>query len=304
MAAERGQSSADLIIVTRDRPESLERALESCLESATEGAAEFLVVDQSIGNETHALVSGWPGVRCMRSDPGLALGRNEGLAATGAPIVVFTDDDVIVPRCWVESIVASFRTAPEVGAVCGRAVTFDGTLLAGRAAGFYKRPASPFRLGSGFNMAFRREALDDARAFDEALGAGARFRSGEDTDMLWRVMQAGWTVLCSDDIQVVHDDRRSRADQLRVHHGYGIGGGAFTIKHVRSGDRLAARVGVGELLHHCWIFVKSILLLRGLMAILQVVFVAGFVRGLTAGWGAFRREGALPSVRTDRPTEL
>jgi GT2 family glycosyltransferase len=97
----------------------------------------------------------------------------------------------------------------------------------------------------GANMAFRRLALDDAGPFDELLGAGARFRAGEDHDMVLRVLAAGWAVVHEPGAVVAHRQWRNRRQVIRLEYGYGLGAGAFAAKTARldsrSGRRLFAR---------------------------------------------------------------
>lgn len=269
-----------LVVVTRDRAELVARHLLPSLARALLDGVDALVVDQSGDERTAELVRDLPDVRYMRSGPGLSHGRNAAVAATSTPLIAFTDDDVSFPSTWAHDLMRAFEEVPEAGAVCGRATDPQGELLAGRPAGVYRRPTIPFALGSGFNMAFRREALEAAGPFDEELGAGARYRSGEDSDMLYRVMRAGWAVLCRDDITVVHDDWRSPRDLVRLHRDYGLGAGAQTIKHARSGDRTAARIGTAEAARHLAWIARSLLQGRRHAATLQLAWLRGFATGL------------------------
>lgn len=291
---------AVVVIVTRDRPQDLARNLGAALQDLERDGGKVLVVDQSSDQSTRRVVERWPSVTYMRSAPGLSRGRNAAVAASSAPFVAFTDDDVVLSSGWLGAIIRSLDSAPEIGAICGRAVTPKGALIAGARAGIYRRPTNPFGLGSGFNLAIRRSALENAGAFDEQLGAGTRFRSAEDTDMLFRIMSKGWAVLCSDDIEVTHAEQRSVVQQLKVHHGYGIGAGAQSLKHVRAGDRTARRIAARELLKHMGWFVRSTLTLRWLISAYQACFVAGFVRGAITARSAFNVR-SMPPARTDPP---
>ena len=245
------------------------------------GEAGFrtVLVDQSHGDETRRLVADVPGLAYLTSGPGLSRGRNAAVAATSQELIAFTDDDVSLPEGWLERLVAVFDAEPAAGAVCGRGVTPTGSLLPGRDAGVYRFPTNPFGLGSGFNLAFRRAALDEAGAFDEQLGAGATFPAGEDTDMLYRVMRAGWAVVCSDDVTVTHHEWRGAGEELRLHYGYGLGAGAQTARLVAEGDRTAARVALAEARKHLVTLLVATLTLRLRVARLQPPFLAGLVAG-------------------------
>lgn len=156
---------------------------------------------------------------------------------------------------------------------------------------------NPFGLGSGFNIAFRRGALEQVGPFDEELGAGGRFGAGEDTDMLYRILRAGWAVLCSDDLTVVHrDDRRGR-DELRLHFRYGVGAGAQTARYVSEGDGSARGIALKELARHAVTLLRALVTLRLKLASFQVLFAAGLVAGYVRRRGLIRRT-AQPAMRS------
>jgi hypothetical protein len=293
---DRATSEIVLAVATRDRAELFERFLLPGLTKAAAAGYEIIVVDQSEGRGIGALVAGIDGIRYLRSEPGLSRARNEAVRASRAPFIAFTDDDVTLPPDWLPRIVELFSGSPDVGAVCGRAVTPDGKLYPGSRSGVYRWPTHPFRLGSGFNLSVRREALEDVGVFDERLGAGARFSSAEDTDMLYRLLKAGWTVVCSDEITVVHHDWRSRGAELRLHYRYGWGAGAQTAKHVAAGDRAALWVALREAGHHVATVPMALLTGQLRIAGLQAPFLAGLARGFLAARG--ERDRADP----ERPT--
>jgi GT2 family glycosyltransferase len=267
-----------LAVATRDRARTLEQTLLPSLRRVVAAGHRVVVVDQSVDDATRALLDG-TGVELLRSAPGLSRARNVAVAATHEPLIAFTDDDVALPDGWLERLVAVFDAHPEAGAVCGRAMTPDGRLLPGSPAGERRWPTTPFQLGSGFNMAFRRAALADAGPFDVDLGAGARYRAAEDTDVLYRVLRRGWTVVCSDDVTVVHDDGRDRAAQRRVHVAYGLGAGAQTAKHLRAGDRAAGRIGLAAAAAQAYWALRHVLRGRPRDAVLPLCSLAGLLAG-------------------------
>lgn len=238
---------------------------------------DALVVDQC-GGEAEALARA-AGVRSIRSSAPLARGRNAAVAATDAPVIAFSDDDAECNAAWAAGIGAEFDANAAVGAVAGRGVNERGRLWPGARPGIYVWPTNPFGLCNGFNLAFRRAALADAGPFDEELGAGARYRAAEDTDMVYRVMRAGWALSCADDVTLVHHSWRSFRDELRVHYGYGFGAGAQTAGHYVRGDSEALRVGRIEASKHLRTLVVAALTLRFRVAVLQPPFLAGMATG-------------------------
>jgi hypothetical protein len=283
----RGKAEEDgsitLAVVTRDRPGALAQFLLQGLNEVAGAGFPVVVVDQSNGPKTAALVEQIPRARYLRSAPGLARGRNVAVRGITTPLLAFTDDDVTLPGGWLDRILEVFECVPDAGAVCGRALTPEGVLLPGSAEGTYRWPVRPFGLGSGFNIAFRREALESVGPFDEELGAGARFRAGEDTDMLYRLLRAGYSVVCSDEISVVHHDERRGRQELRLHYGYGLGAGAQTVKHLAEGDRAALRLLAAHAGRHLVTLGRAAVTVRPSLAGLQVAYLAGVVAGLARG---------------------
>lgn len=281
-----------LCVATRDRPELVERYLLPSLRRLPAGSS-VIVVDQSTTERTAELLDGLAGIVYRRTDEiGLSRARNLAVRMTTAPLLAFTDDDVSFEPSWLEKLVALFDMTADAGAVCGRAVTSGGQPVLGTVgrSGVYRWPTTPFGLGSGLNMALRREALSAAGPFDEELGAGARFPAAEDTDMLYRVMRAGWSVACSDEVVVTHHDWRSRRELLRLHYRYGVGAGAQTAKHVTAGDREALRMGLRLQLH----LPRTLLLLRPRYGLRLLLFSAGMAAGFI-GWRRAHRVGG-PSL--------
>lgn len=285
------ESPLALVVVTRNRSALFERHAMESLRQASADGAEVIVVDQSDERTTAALASRVAGAGYVRCAPGLSRGRNLAVRRTRAPLVAFIDDDVLLGPGWVAIMSELFAGHPEVGAVCGRGVDGRGRELPGGAAGLYGWPSSPFGLGSGFNLAFRRAALSAAGDFDEDLGAGGRFRSAEDTDMLYRVLRERWGVLCSDRVTVTHYDWRSLREEILVHRDYGLGAGAFTRKHSRAGDRTAWAFARREGEGHLQTLGRAMLTLRPRLALLQVMWLAGFHRGHRQ-----RRDGPPPAA--------
>ena len=104
-------------------------------------------------------------------------------------------------------------------------------------------------------MAFRRRALDAVGPFDEALGAGAPFRAGEDIDMFWRLLRRGWAGRFDPAVVVTHRQWRRPGQAARLGYGYGLGAGALAAKVIRTDGRAGWRMlgrrlgrdGVGQL---------------------------------------------------------
>lgn len=281
-------------IVTRDRPETFARYALPLIESVQRAGIPVMVVDQSRDSMTEQLLEPIRSLRYLRSRTGLSRGRNVALAATDTTYLVLTDDDVAYEEGWMDVVLQAFEDEPEAGAICGRVINADGEWYSGR-GGVRRGPSRTFGLGTGCGTAFRVDVLRRIGGFDEQLGSGTRFRSAEDTDVLYRLLRDGWTVVSTDELHVVHHDSLSRFAERRRHHAYGIGAGAQTAKHVGQGDWAAGRAGLRELAAHVSTAAGAILRGRLQLFWLQIAFVAGLFRGfLTYRYGDRPTNGRAP----------
>ena len=245
-----------VVICTRDRPDSLAATLRS-VAAQDYPSFDVLVVDQSTGGETAALVAGTPAIRYLHLDtPGLSRAYNAGVRGTGAGLLAFADDDVVAPPDWLSRIAAAFAAHPASGLLYGQVLVPPELLERENSDGV--TPALPiarrrvldrrngFRVfGMGANFAARRELFERVGGFDEVLGGGGPLQSSQDFDFMYRVFRGGESTLLEPDVVVYHYGFRSSADWPATVRSYGIGVGGFCLKHLRLGDLYAARVLLG-----------------------------------------------------------
>jgi hypothetical protein len=73
------------------------------------------------------------------------------------------------------------------------------------------------------NLAVRRDILEKIGFFDEALDSGTPTMAGGDTEMLTRILAAGYEIVYEPSALNWHRHRRSREELRRTLHGYGVG---------------------------------------------------------------------------------
>lgn len=240
------RAPATVVLCSRDRPDQLAAALPG-VRAALGPEDRALVVDSASAGPATREVAEAAGFEVIRAGrPGLSHARNVGLAHASTPIVAFTDDDCSPDPGWLGAIGAHFED-PAVGFVTGRVGSTAGggggnSVLDRPTAERYAAPRDPAGIGHGANMAYRARALEHVGPFDEQLGAGGPLRSGEDADMLYRVLAAGWHGVYEPGALVTHDQWRDEKATLRLRHGYGLGNGAYRAKILRSAGRRGARM--------------------------------------------------------------
>jgi GT2 family glycosyltransferase len=232
-----------VVLCTRDRPHFLRDAIPA-VQAALRTGDEFVVVDSaSRASETREVAEAL-GVGVVRCDePGASRARNAGAAATSCEVIAFTDDDCAPAADWLDAVASSFAADETLGFVTGQVLPDEeGTavsVITDEDALRFRAGDDVAGMGHGANLAVRRSAFEAVGGFDEVLGAGGPLRACEDKDLLWRILDAGWAGAYAPTARVVHRQWRAPRELLRLEFSYGIGGGAFAMKHARSGDGLA-----------------------------------------------------------------
>jgi cellulose synthase/poly-beta-1,6-N-acetylglucosamine synthase-like glycosyltransferase len=271
------------VVVPTCGRESLLRCCLDMLGALDYPRYEVIVVDNAPQRSgTAGLVAGYAAAGAWvryASEPrrGVAHARNRGLAEARGEIVAFVDDDVIVDRQWLRALVDGF-TGEGVAAVTGYALAREletpAQLWVEQYGGFGKGclrrrfeasgyetvqhgrlhrvpatrrslyPYLPGMYGTGANMAFRTEALRRLGGFDPRLGSRTAVPTGEDIDVLMRVVLAGHTLAYEPSAIVWHTHKRELQALRRTIYDYGLGLGAVMAKCLvtdRTGRRELAR---------------------------------------------------------------
>jgi GT2 family glycosyltransferase/peptidoglycan/xylan/chitin deacetylase (PgdA/CDA1 family) len=247
----RPPSTIAVVIPTIGRPAALERCLVA-LRDGRRRPEEVVVIDQTdrpdIDRVVRDLDTGWTQLRRIPCHPrGVAVARNEGWRATTGSIVAFTDDDCVPDPDWLVAVAAAFEGDTALDAVTGRVLALGpeqpGLHAVSTRADVRPRMFSgrslPWLVGTGGNLAVRRDALLRIDGFDLRLGPGTSGEAAEDVDLLYRLLAAGSHIRYEPGSLVLHErqptDRRRRT---RTRYGHGLG--AFVALTLRRGDPYGA----------------------------------------------------------------
>lgn len=281
------------LVCTRNRADALLRAVDSLLQDPDE-AMELLVIDQSDDTATRAKLDARAPdarlryVRSATRGKGAAL--NEGLSLARGEFVACTDDDCEAPRGWVGGMARVLEAHPSAAvAFCNvEAVPHDHT------QGYvptYRCQRSRLLTeigdtceghGLGAGMVLRRDVIMKLGGFDEAVGPGARFPSGDDWDISHRALLIGHHVYETSELSILHDGFRSFAEGRQHARRDWMAIGAVCAKPLRAGHWSILRVVAVELgANAVWPLVQDALSLKVPRGFGRVeAFVRGFVGGL------------------------
>jgi len=246
----------DVVIPVRDNADGVAALLDSL---GPLGAVLVTVVDDGSNDAAGvARVAAAHGARLVRRERpgGPAAARNDGLAATSAPLVAFLDADVLAGPDVLASLIAQFDD-PCVAAAAPRVRGPQAVGSAGSPRARFEGAASPLDLGPrrcvvrpgaavpyvpSAALLVRRTAV--GRGFDEQL------RVGEDVDLVWRLATEGWLVRYQPEVVVTHEVRTTWGGWLAQRFSYGRSAAILEARHgdaaapLRADPRVLATVGL------------------------------------------------------------
>jgi glycosyltransferase involved in cell wall biosynthesis len=281
-----------ILVCTRNRPDSLDRTVRSLL--ASDGRLfELIVIDQSDGPVFAQALSGFRGDARLRHVHSTARGKgaalNEGLKLARGEIVVCTDDDCEAPPDWAQEMARTLATQPSAAVLFCSVTASPCDWSTGYIPAYeIVRPRLLTSLlatcaghGMGAGMAVRRAAVLSLGGFDEEVGPGARFPSGDDWDICHRALLSGWAVYEAAHLSILHHGFRT-LEQGRQHaHRDWLAIGAVCAKPIRAGYLSALALPAWYFsIHALWPPLRDVLRIRRPRGWSRI---AGFVDGFTQG---------------------
>lgn len=138
-----------------------------------------------------------------RENLGVTGGRNLGAEHGDAPFLLFLDDDAeLVSKRLLADAVDMFAADEQLGAITVRIVDDQGRTSprhVPRLGGGSAARSGAVTAFLGGAVLIRRQAFDEAGRFGKAL-----FYSMEETDLSWRLHDAGWTIHYAAELLVQH----------------------------------------------------------------------------------------------------
>jgi mycofactocin glycosyltransferase len=221
-----------VVVPVRDRGAQLRR----CLAAISADHRVIVVDDASSDASAIAAVAAEAGALLVRLDDrrGPAAARNAGLGRVTTPFVAFVDSDCVVPEAFFVRLVAHLAdptvalAAPRIGALTRRRGPLAGyesrhsALDMGRNPGLV-RPGSP--------IPYVPSAAVVARVSAVAQGFDAQLDVGEDVDLVWRLVDAGWRVRYDPTVTVAHDHRQDWRPWFSRRVAYNMSTAALSRRH-------------------------------------------------------------------------
>jgi GT2 family glycosyltransferase len=224
-----------VVISTRNRAAWLADCLRSLADQDGDTSYEVVVVDNASTDHTSKVIAEWASRdRRFRGayEPriGLSVGKNRGIREARAPVLLFTDDDVIVDPGWISAYVGSFARE---GTECagGRVIPVPDDLgpwptwlpaeaiadlgLLDHGGPDRILPADDYVWGA--NLAARRTVFERSGMWDESVGRRGDARGTfEDVEFQDRLRDRGVAIWFCERAVVRHRVRRGTITPPRV----------------------------------------------------------------------------------------
>lgn len=185
---------------------------------------EVLVVDNNSTDETRAVVEEFAGAATapryiQEPTQGLNHARNRAIAEARGEIVVFADDDILVPTDWLTNLTGPIESDAlrRIGAVGGEVIPVFPDGVPGWVSHWhrplkYREEAGPIsKQPMGANLAFPKWVFERLGLFEPTLDRCAKYLfDGGDGDMIRRVRAAGLEVWFAPAARVEHQIPASR----------------------------------------------------------------------------------------------
>ena len=199
---------------------------------------ELITIDQNAGNEAFEIIRKYEDdfeIKYMKSNQsGLSLNRNKGLIMIDGDIVGFPDDDCEYEKDTLEKVVTFFKKNAD------KRIYSCRTLERGKdyGTGIMLENNDELKIDN-IDMTvksitfFVNYFLEDITLFDENLGVGAYFGSGEETDYVLTLLHKGFKGNYFAEDIIYHPAKKGNYDDLERAYKYALGYGALVKKEVR-----------------------------------------------------------------------
>jgi glycosyltransferase involved in cell wall biosynthesis len=203
------------------------RALTS--QTGVPGQLEIVVVDDGSRDETADIVRQFPTVTLVQqANAGPGAARNAGVRAASGEVILFTDSDCVPASSWAAAMADAFAD-PEVALVMGRSVTDRSSAYLARVqegSDYVAREAgAPVTKFNSNNLGLRA-SVARALPFDGALRI-----YGEDSDLGWRIVTAGYKTCYRPDAELEHRHDHTYRSFFREAYLQGWGAARLHYKH-------------------------------------------------------------------------
>ena len=254
------------------------RTLSDCLQSLVRQeykSFEIIVVDAHSQDNTVEIAKKYTDKVFFEEGGTRASGCNVGIKYAHGDIIAFTDDDCEVPKDWLKQIVSNFEDET-LDVLGGLAKTPEDSSKIEKAFGAVLNDLllityswDDWEKVIGCNSAYRKATLIDAGGFRENL------LTAEETELHFRLKQAGKRIRYLDSLFVLHNRRCTPRQFWKQQFRFGVGKG----KWLRSNPSAikASNFLAQLLLFVSFVFLPMLAIIGFLTIVIGILLVGAFL---------------------------
>jgi len=200
----------------------------------------------------------------LQENRGRGFARHEGVKKAKGDYIVFIDADITLPENWLVKVMTQLEQFDAVG---GIAIP-DGDIMYICEKFKLEPKPQPATTGiTGNNVIYKGEFLKKIKLNPE-------MRDGEDTDLNWRLQEAGYKIKLIEDLFVIHKENISFKRSLKRIFSYGIGATKLFKKY--------KKLRLPDLIFFFFmplLIINIILLITGNLILLPLLIIYPFIVG-------------------------
>lgn len=202
---------ASIVIPAYNAAGTIGKVITSCLHQDFGMQFEVIAIDDGSRDGTWAAISEFADhenvIGIQQTNLGVSAARNAGADVASGEVLVFCDADIIVPPEWLRRLIEA-ALEPNAGLIgCVYAPAEGLPLITSCTHEDIRRrqmtgPDTPLHIGS-FTMALRRSLFESVGGFD------VEFIRAQDTELSYRIAEAGCQSRILKDLAVRHEHHRA-----------------------------------------------------------------------------------------------
>lgn len=233
MAAVRNNKPFVSLIVSNvpNRNHELLRCLDSIEDGQNFNDYEVIVVGETSVEEMEFLANYRNLSYILSEKMGLSYKRNFGIAKAKGKLVAFLDDDCFLDKKFLRKVAKFWKSNDNINGFVYEVVNIKDK------KNWFILPAygtsinfGNFRFIPSISFIVELKRVKEIGGFDEKLGAGTKFGSAEESDLILRLLRENCTLIFSDGMKIFHPCMNSSIKPVKGF-SYGMGLGALYKKH-------------------------------------------------------------------------
>lgn len=200
----------------------------------------------------------------LKENRGRGFARHAGVKKAKGDYIVFIDADITLPENWLVKVMPQLEQFDAVG---GIAIPDGDVMYICEKFKLEPKPLPATTGITGNNVIYKSEIL-------KKIGFNPEIRDGEETDLNWRLKEAGYKIKLIEDLFVTHKENISSKKSLKRIFSYGKGATKLFNKHKKL--RLPDLIFFFFLL---LLIINIILLIMGNLILLPLLIIYPFIVG-------------------------